>query len=133
MQVIARRDALRKLLKLFAFEERPQFRLADQDDLQEFLPRCFKVGQKADLFEHIVTEILSLIDDEYSPSILGMGLQQMPIKASMKVLMLAGSLGRGMPSSSNTVASSSGTVRRGFMIKAISVSAGAAGPCIGTE
>ena len=52
-QVEARRDALRELAQVVAGEQVAQFRLADQDDLQELLRLGLEVGEQPHLLEHL--------------------------------------------------------------------------------
>src|ERR1039458_4356542 len=58
-------DALAKLAEFVARENGFELRLADEDDLEEFLFVGLEIGEKADLLEHLKGEVLRLIDDEH--------------------------------------------------------------------
>jgi len=55
-------DSLAQLSQVFTGEELFQFRLADQHDLDQFLPGRFQVGDKADLFQYFGGEVLGFVD-----------------------------------------------------------------------
>src|SRR5215813_13618854 len=57
------RDPLRELTKILAREQRVQFRLSDENDLQRLMI-AVQIRQQADLFEHVGPDVLSLVEDE---------------------------------------------------------------------
>ena len=65
LEVIATGDALRKLAQLLLREHLAQFRLADQDDLQQLLRRGFEVREQAHLLEHVGVEVLRLVHHQH--------------------------------------------------------------------
>ena len=67
-QVISRGDPLGELTQLRPGEELRQLGLADQDDLEELLPRRLEVRQQPDLLEHLGAEVLRLVDDQHGPT-----------------------------------------------------------------
>jgi hypothetical protein len=77
--VVARDDALRQLFQLGARQHVAQFGLADQDDLQQLALVRFKVGQQAQLFEHVGRQVLRLVDDEHIVIALRMAGQQVAV------------------------------------------------------
>ena len=65
-QMIAYRDALVELSQVGACRLLSEFRLTNQDDLQQLTPFGFKIRQHANLLQDLGCEILSLINDENS-------------------------------------------------------------------
>jgi hypothetical protein len=76
VQVIAAGDALRQLAQLIAVQQLAQFRLADEDDLQQLLGVGFEVGEQAHLLEHVRREVLGLIHHQHHALAGRMGAQQ---------------------------------------------------------
>ena len=76
VQVIPCRDALAELAHVLAAQDVAQFRLADEDDLQQFGARRFQVGQQADLFQQAGGQVLRFVDDEHGAPALGMAFQE---------------------------------------------------------
>ncbi len=64
-EVVASRDALRQLAQVRTLEHRAQFRLADQDDLQQLLRRGLEVGEQAHLLEHVGREVLRFVHHQH--------------------------------------------------------------------
>ena len=58
-------DALGELAQLGASEQLAQLRLADHDDLQQFLRVGFEVGEQAHLLEHLGGQVLRLIHHQH--------------------------------------------------------------------
>ena len=85
-QVIAPGNALRELPQVVAIQEIAQFRLSDQDDLQQLLGRRFEVGEEAHLFQRFRRQILRLIDDHDDPAALGVRRQEPLIQRIHHVL-----------------------------------------------
>jgi hypothetical protein len=75
-QVEARGDPLRQLPQFRAREDLAQFRLPEQDHLQQLLGVGFQVGEQAHLFQRIDRQVLGLVDDQHHPLAVGIGLQQ---------------------------------------------------------
>jgi hypothetical protein len=64
-QVVTAGDALRELTQFVAIQEFAQFRLADEDDLQQLLGIGLKVGEQAHLLEDFGREVLRLIHHQH--------------------------------------------------------------------
>jgi hypothetical protein len=62
--VIPDSDALVNLAQSGLIEFGLQLRLADQDNLEELLARSFEVGEQAEVFEDVFTEVLRLVDEQ---------------------------------------------------------------------
>ena len=75
-QVIAAGDALRELAQVRLLEQRAQFFLADQDDLQQLGRRRLEVREQAHLFERLRTEVLRFVDDQHDASAARVRLEQ---------------------------------------------------------
>ena len=61
----------RKLAQARVVQAVAQFRLAEQDDLQQLAVVRFDVGEQPDLFEQVVGQILRLVNDEHAiPAVL---------------------------------------------------------------
>ncbi len=75
-QVIAASDPLRQLPQVRLLEQRTQFFLADQDDLQQLGGGGFEVGQQAHLLERLETQVLGLVDDQHDTAAAGMRFEQ---------------------------------------------------------
>ena len=78
--MIAAGDALSQLAQLGAVQELAQLRLADEDDLQQFLRRGFQIGEQADLLEHLGGQVLRLIDDDDDAPAVRVRGQQPPVQ-----------------------------------------------------
>ena len=65
LEVIAAGDALRELAQLLLREHFAQFRLADQDDLQQLLRRGLEVREQAHLLEHVGVEVLGFVHHQH--------------------------------------------------------------------
>src|SRR5258706_9527594 len=61
----AQRQALAQLAQLRLLQALFEFRLPDQNDLQEFFGEGLQIGEHADFFEHFVGEVLGLVDDQH--------------------------------------------------------------------
>ena len=81
IQVVACRDPLIKLAKFRQSQDLLQFRLAKQNNLQQFLFRGFQVGQQAQLFEHLSGEVLGLINNQHLVPARSVGFQQILVDA----------------------------------------------------
>jgi hypothetical protein len=64
LQVVSHDDALAELAYFFPLKHLGEFRLSGKDDLDEFFPVCFQVGDQADLLERRHFEVLGLIDHQ---------------------------------------------------------------------
>ncbi len=80
LQVAARGDALRELPQVVAVQQLTQFRLADQDDLQQFLRIGLEIGEQPHLLEYFGGEILRLVDNQHRAPALGVNAQQLAIE-----------------------------------------------------
>ena len=78
-QVIAGDHALRQLLQFGPGQHGAQFRLADEDDLQQLALARFQVGQQAQLFQHGGGQVLRFINDQHIVLALRMAGQQVRI------------------------------------------------------
>src|SRR5579872_272407 len=58
-------DALFQLNAIRRVDSSVQFRLANNNNLQQFLPCSFEVSQQTDLFQHLPRQKLSFIHNEY--------------------------------------------------------------------
>ena len=85
------RHPLCQLAQVIALQQGTQFRLPDQDDLEELAPIGFQVGQQPELFQDRCREILGLVDDHHRGQAAAMGLEQEPIQG------VDISLGAGVP------------------------------------
>jgi len=74
--VIACGDSLGQLAQIVPFENVLQFRLADEDNLQQLFTTGLQVGQQPDLLENFNAEVLGLINDQDRVSALGVGFKQ---------------------------------------------------------
>ena len=63
--MITHGDALAQLPQARAVQAVAQFRLAEQDDLQQLAVVGLDVGEQADLFEQFLGQILRLVNDEH--------------------------------------------------------------------
>lgn len=63
--MITHGDALAKLAQFVFVQAIAQFRLAHQNDLQEFAIVGFEIREQADLFEHFFAQVLGFVDDEH--------------------------------------------------------------------
>ena len=84
--MIAAGDALRELAQFRARQQFAQFRLAHQDDLQEFLAAGLEIGQQPHLLQHFASQGLGFVDDEHHAPAFGVGFQQTRIQRIDKVL-----------------------------------------------
>ena len=75
-QVVATRDALRELAQVRLLEQRPQFFLADEDDLQQLGRRGLEVREQAHLLERLETQVLRLVHDQHDALAARMRLEQ---------------------------------------------------------
>ncbi len=80
IQVVAAGDALRELAQLGAREQLAQFRLADEDDLQQLLRRRLQVRQQPHVLEHLRRQVLRFVDDQDDAPALGVRREQAPIQ-----------------------------------------------------
>jgi len=80
LQIVTRGDALGELAHLRLGEHGIQFRLADQDDLQEFFLGRFEIGEQPDLLEHLAVQAMRLVHDQHRAPALGVILQQIGIE-----------------------------------------------------
>jgi len=64
IQMIPHGDALAELTQLMAVQTVAQFRLAHQDDLQQFAVVRFDVGNQPHLFQQILRQILRLVHNQ---------------------------------------------------------------------
>ena len=80
VEVKAGNHALRQLLHFGAGQQRAQFGLTDQHDLQQLALAGFQVGQQAQLLQHIGAEVLRLVDDQHAAFPGGVRLQQKGIQ-----------------------------------------------------
>ena len=78
--MVAAGDALSQLAQLGAVQHLAQFRLADQDDLQQFLCGRLQIGEQADLLEDLGGKVLRLIDDDDDAPAFGVRRQQPAIQ-----------------------------------------------------
>ena len=70
-EMITHRDALAQLAQARAVQPVAQFRLAEQDDLQQLAVVEFEVGKQPHLFEQFVGQILRLVNDQHAvPAVL---------------------------------------------------------------
>ena len=65
IEVVTARDALRQLAQVGLVEQRTQFRLADQDDLQQLGRGRLEVGEQPHLFERLGAQVLGLVHDQH--------------------------------------------------------------------
>ena len=65
LEVIAAGDALGELAQLRLREHLAQFRLADQDDLQQLLRRGLEIGQQPHLLQHVGGEVLGFVHHQH--------------------------------------------------------------------
>ena len=63
--MITHRDALAQLAQARAVQAVAQFRLAHQDDLQQFAVVGLDVREQTDLFEQVFRQILRLVNDQH--------------------------------------------------------------------
>ncbi len=64
VEMIAHADALIELAHVAPPEQRAEFGLADENDLDELVGLGFEVGKEPDLFQHRRIEMLGLVDDQ---------------------------------------------------------------------
>ena len=79
-QMVTRRDALGDLAQFRALEQLVQFRLADEDNLQQLFLGRLQIRQESNLFQDVGGQVLRFINDEHRPSALLMRCQQMLIQ-----------------------------------------------------
>ena len=65
VEMITHRDALAQLAQAVAVQAVAQFRLAQQDDLQQLAVVGLDVREQAHLFEQFLGQILRLVNDEH--------------------------------------------------------------------
>ena len=94
VQVIAPGDALCELAQLVAREQLAQLRLADEDDLQQFLGIGLEVGEQAYLLQHFGREVLRLIDHQHDAASSAVRAQQVVVEDVDEVLATADRLVR---------------------------------------
>ncbi|OPZ58980.1 MAG: hypothetical protein BWY87_01215 [Deltaproteobacteria bacterium ADurb.Bin510] len=63
--VVTHHDTIRKLAQVVGSQHLAQFRLTDQQDLQQLLVLGFKIREHPNLFEHGRIEVLALVDDQH--------------------------------------------------------------------
>ena len=80
LKVIDIGNTLGQLSKILPTQGRAQFRLPDEDDLQQLFTCCLEVRQEADLLEHIDRERLRLVNDENGASALVVIFEQLLIQ-----------------------------------------------------
>ncbi len=80
LQMVTRGNALSDLPQLVAGEQGAQFRLAHQDDLEEFLLGCFQVRQQPHLFDHVLAQVLGFVHQYYGVTALAVGSEQIVIQ-----------------------------------------------------
>ena len=80
-EVIAGDDPLRQLAQIRSLQHPGQFRLTQQDDLQQFALVGLQVGEQAHLLQHVDREILCLVDDQHRMSAPGVGVEQVAVEA----------------------------------------------------
>ena len=78
--MVARGDALRELAQVVARQHRAQFRLPQQDDLQQLLRGGLEVGEQAHLLQRIERQVLRLVDDQHHAQPLRVGLEQVGVE-----------------------------------------------------
>ena len=76
LQVVAAGNPLCELPQFVAAEQIAQLRLANQNDLQEFLFCRFEIGQKTHFFENFGSEVLRFIHQQDRSSAFAMGFQK---------------------------------------------------------
>jgi hypothetical protein len=74
-QVIARNDALCHLPQFGTGQHVRQFRLTQQDDLQQLALVGFEIGEQAHLLQNLRREVLRLVDDQYRMPPPGVGIE----------------------------------------------------------
>ncbi len=74
--MVAARDPLRQLAQVRLLEQRPQFFLADQDDLQQFRGRRLEVREQAHLLERLEAQVLRFVDDQHDAASARMSFEQ---------------------------------------------------------
>ncbi len=79
-QVKAQADALHQLLQPRRLDRFAQLRLAAQDDAQHLFLVRLDAGHQADLLQHLVAEILRLVDDQHDLLVIGILLDQVHIE-----------------------------------------------------
>ena len=70
-EMIGRRDALNELFESRLTQLLAQFRLTEQEQLEQDVVLGVDVGQQPDLFERVAVEVLRLVDDEQRLASLG--------------------------------------------------------------
>ena len=90
LQVIAGGNTLRKLAQVVARQQRAQFGLPDQHDLQQFFPGGFQIGEQAHLFQGVGGKILRLVDDQHGAPAARVGFKQMRVEHVGKQLDAGG-------------------------------------------
>src|SRR5690606_21452973 len=85
-QMVTGGDALRELTQRRPRQQCVQFRLPEQNQLQQFALVGFEIGEKAQLFEHVGRKILRFIDDENGVAPTRVGCQQKCIQRIEQLL-----------------------------------------------
>ena len=80
VEVIACGDTLGELPHIVTCQQGTQFRLTNQNDLQQFLRGCFQVCEQAHLLQHIGTQVLRLVDNQYRTTTACIGIQQVTVQ-----------------------------------------------------
>ena len=80
-EVVAHSDALTQLAEFIAIEAVAELRLANEDDLQQFVLVGFEVGQQTHLLELLLGHVLCFVDDEHDHAIGVRLFEQKPIEA----------------------------------------------------
>jgi hypothetical protein len=76
LEVVAAGDALRELAQILPRQDFAQFRLADQDDLQQLLRRGLEIREQAHLLEHVGVEVLRLIHHQHNAPAAAVSVEQ---------------------------------------------------------
>ena len=74
--MIAAGNSLRQLAQFRLVEQRAQFLLPDQDDLQQLGRRRLEVGEQSHLLERLRAEVLRLVDDQHDAPCASVRLEQ---------------------------------------------------------
>ena len=74
-------DALSQLSHLLSCKDIQQFRLAEDDNLQQLSLVGFEVGEQAKLLEYLAVEVLRFVDDQYGLLIIAVAFDEELIDA----------------------------------------------------
>ena len=82
-------DALTKLAHLGKLQLLLQFRLAGQNDLEQFLCGRLQIRQKADLLEHLERQVLRFVHHEHGRFPRAVALQQPLVEPQQDLALFA--------------------------------------------